>query len=140
MKLNLNGGHLKKHETISYNRMQIVDNNTFTWSTFSKARPYDRGNGQEYSNSIGSEPSSFVTSPAMRSLSRLPRLFHAWRAVLLSFRMSKSQLRLALRWWLSLVRQAATPVVLRISSKMFFIYRGDKQNITNILRSIQVVF
>jgi len=39
------------------------------------------------------------------SLSRLPRLFHAWRAVLLSFRMSKSQLRLALRWWLSLVRQ-----------------------------------
>lgn len=40
------------------------------------------------------------------SLSRLPYLFHAWRAVLLSRRLSRSSLRFVLGWWLSSARQA----------------------------------
>ncbi len=67
-------------------------------------------------------------SPAMRSLSRLPRLFHAWRAVLLSFRTSKSQLRFALRWWLSLVRQAATVAWSWSFHSRWCSLTGDKQN------------
>lgn len=40
------------------------------------------------------------------SLSRLPYLFHAWRAVLLSRRLSRSSVSFVLGWWLSSARQA----------------------------------